>query len=800
MSEPADVRYDLPVSGMSCAACAVRLEKVLNRLPGVDAKVNFATEKARITATPGGAPAADILGAIRKAGFDVAPQVLELGIGGMSCAACAARIEKVVNRLPGVEGNVNFAAETARVRFTPGLTDPAVIVGAIAKAGFTATPIAGRDREAERARKEAEFRAELRLFWISALLSLPFLAQMIGMLGAGASGSMHHDEWLPRWAQLLLATPVQFWIGRRFYKGAWSSLLGGGANMDVLVALGTSVAYFFSLAVVLLDRHDLHVYFEASASIITLVLLGKLLEARARARTSAAVEALLRLQPPTARIERDGQIVELPVAQVVAGMVFVLRPGDSVPVDGEVLSGESSADEAMLTGESVPVAKAPGDKVFAATVNGAGVLRCRAVGVGAETLLAGIVRLVEQAQGGKPAVQRLADRIAAIFVPTVVAIAFATFFAWWWIGGELAPALVNGVAVLVIACPCALGLATPTAVMVGTGQGARAGILVRNAEALELAEKIRTLVVDKTGTLTEGRPAVLDVRVAPGASRADMLALAASLEETSHHPLAQAVVAAARGESLSWAAAEAVQAVGGKGVIGRVDGREVAVGSPDFLAERGAALPAEVLDPLLAAALTPVGVAVDGRALGALGIADPLRATSKAAVARLQAMGVRVVMLTGDHPAAAARIAAEAGITDFRAQVLPGDKAAAVEALRGDGLVGMVGDGINDAPALAAADVSFAIGAGSDVAIEAADLTLVRNDLNSVADAISLSRATLGKIRQNLFFAFIYNVLGIPAAALGLLNPVIAGAAMAMSSVSVVSNSLLLRRWRAGRN
>ncbi|WP_374243566.1 heavy metal translocating P-type ATPase [Zoogloea sp.] len=800
MSEPAEGRFDLPVSGMSCAACAVRLEKVLNRLPGVDAKVNFATEKVRITAAPDGAPAADILGAIRKAGFDVAPQVLELGIGGMSCAACAARIEKVVNRLPGVEGNVNFAAETARVRFTPGLADPAAIVGAIARAGFTATPIAGRDREAERARKAAEFRAELRLFWISALLSLPFLAQMIGMLGAGASGSLHHDEWLPRWAQLLLATPVQFWIGRRFYKGAWSSLLGGGANMDVLVALGTSVAYFFSLAVVLLGRHDLHVYFEASASIITLVLLGKLLEARARARTSAAVEALLRLQPPTARIERDGQIVELPVAQVVAGMVFVLRPGDAVPVDGEVLSGESSADEAMLTGESVPVAKAPGDKVFAATVNGAGVLRCRAVGVGAETLLAGIVRLVEQAQGGKPAVQRLADRIAAVFVPTVVAIAFATFFAWWWIGGELAPALVNGVAVLVIACPCALGLATPTAVMVGTGQGARAGILVRNAEALELAEKIKTLVVDKTGTLTEGRPAVLDVRVAPGARRADMLALAASLEETSHHPLAQAVVAAARADGLAWTPAGAVQAVGGKGVTGRVDGREVAVGSPDFLAERGAALPAEVLDPLLAAALTPVGVAVDGVAPGALGVADPLRATSKAAVARLAAMGVRVVMLTGDHPAAAARIAAEAGIAEFRAQVLPGDKAAAVEALRRDGRVGMVGDGINDAPALAAADVSFAIGAGSDVAIEAADLTLVRNDLDSVADAISLSRATLGKIRQNLFFAFVYNVLGIPAAALGLLNPVIAGAAMAMSSVSVVSNSLLLRRWRAGRN
>ena len=787
-------RYDLPVTGMSCAACAVRLEKVLNRLPGVSAQVNFATGKARLSAGPEAADGDAVLAAIRKAGFDVAPQVLELGIGGMSCAACAARIEKVVGRLPGVEGSVNFAAETARVRYMPGLADPAAILAAIGKAGFTAMPIAGRDREAERARKDAEFRAELRLFWISALLSLPFLAQMAGMLGAGFGG--HHDDWLPRWLQCLLATPVQFWIGRRFYKGAWSSLLGGGANMDVLVALGTSVAYFFSLFVVLAGRHDLHVYFEASASIITLVLLGKLLEARARARTSVAIEALLRLQPPTAWIERDGQLVELPVAQVVAGMTFVLRPGDAVPVDGEVLAGTSSADEAMLTGESVPVPKVPGDKVFAATVNGDGVLHCRASGVGADTLLAGIVRLVEQAQGGKPAVQRLADRIAAVFVPTVVAIALATFGLWWWLGGELAPALVNGVAVLVIACPCALGLATPTAVMVGTGQGARAGILVKNAEALELAEKIKVLVVDKTGTLTEGRPSLIDLRCADGVARGEVLQLAASLEQSSHHPLARAVLDAARAEGVAPLAAASAQAVGGKGVTGQVDGRAVQLGSPEFIAAQGVAMPPALLEPLLAAALTPVAVAADGRLLGVMGLADPLRAGARAAVARLQALGLRVVMLTGDHPAAAARIAAEAGISEFRAQVLPGDKAAAVEALRAEGRVGMVGDGINDAPALAAADVSFAIGAGSDVAIEAADLTLVRSDLNGVADAISLSRATLGKIRQNLFFAFIYNIIGIPAAALGLLNPVIAGAAMAMSSVSVVSNSLLLRRWR----
>ncbi len=441
-----DVRYDFSVSGMTCAACAARLEKVLNRLPGVEATVNFGTGKARLMALPDAPPAADMVAAIRKAGFDVPPGALDLTLAGMSCAACAARIEKVLNRLPSVEASVNFAAETARVRYTPGVVEPAAIVAAVAKAGFTATPVAVRDREADKARKASEAAAELRLFWLSAGLSLPFLIQMVGMLGADTA-SGHHADLLPRWLQCLLATPVQFWIGRRFYSGAWSSLRGGGANMDVLVALGTSVAYFFSLAVVVLGRHDLHVYFEASASIITLVLLGKLLEARARARTSAAIEALLRLQPPTAWVEQGGQLVEVPVEQVVVGTLFVLRPGDAVPVDGDVLEGESSADEAMLTGESIPVVKAPGDQVFAATVNGDGVLRCRATGVGTETLLAGIVRLVEQAQGGKPAVQRLADRVAAIFVPAVVGIALVTFLGWWLFGGELAPASTTSGAV-----------------------------------------------------------------------------------------------------------------------------------------------------------------------------------------------------------------------------------------------------------------------------------------------------------------------------------------------------------------
>ncbi|MBL8503070.1 MAG: copper-translocating P-type ATPase [Rhodocyclaceae bacterium] len=729
----------------------------------------------------------------------VTRQTVDLPIEGMTCAACAARIERQLNKLPGVSAAVNFASERAHVEFDAAAANEARLVDTIVKAGFTVPQVDPavtlmEARAAEKARKEAAYRAELKRFWISVALTLPLVAQM------GAMVTGEHEDWLPRWLQLLLATPVQFWIGWRFYVGAFNALRGGAGNMDVLVALGTSMAWLFSAVVTAADLHHQHVYFEASAVVITLVLMGKLLEARAKAKTSAAIEALIRLQPQTARVLRDGELVEVPVASLNPGDVFVVRPGESVPVDGEVAEGASSVNEAMLTGESLPVAKNPGDKVFAATVNGEGLIHCRATGVGSHTLLAGIIRMVEQAQGSKAPVQRLADRISAIFVPVVTVIAFLAFAGWWFFAGDFTSGLVNAVAVLVIACPCALGLATPTAIMVGTGRGAASGILVKNAEALELAKNVEVLAVDKTGTLTQGKPEVTDVVPPSGLVEADLLRIAASLEQGTTHPLAEAIVARARGQGIELMPPEGLRAVPGKGLTAMLDGVDYSLGSPAFLAERGVAVPEALLAPLAGAGKSVVAVSRGPTFLGLVGVADRLRPTSRAAVARLKAQGVEVVMLTGDNAATAAAIAREAGIARFEAEVLPQDKAAAIAKLKAGGRrVGMVGDGINDAPALAAADVSFAIGGGSDVALEAADVTLMRNDLLSAADAIDLSRATLAKIRQNLFFAFIYNVLGIPLAALGLLNPVIAGAAMAMSSVSVVSNSLLLRRWKPQR-
>lgn len=723
---------------------------------------------------------------------DISPESIELSISGMTCAACAARIEKVLNRVEGVDATVNLATEKAHVRYTPGVISVDRLINAVRKAGYDAQEVVAANHAEEKARRVEAYHKELRLFWISVAFTAPLVFQMVLMI------SGVHVEILPRWLQWLLATPVQFWIGKRFYIGAWHALRGGGANMDVLIALGTSMAYLFSAVVTVLGLHDQHVYFEASAAIITLVMMGKLLEMQAKGKTSSAIEELIKLQPKTARVERDGQIIEVPVDSINLGDVFIVRPGESMPVDGEVIEGHSSVVESMLTGESLPVTKEAGSKVFAATMNQQGLLKCSATGVGSHTVLAGIIHLVEEAQGSKAPIQRLADVISGIFVPVVVAISMITLGLWWWISGDFTVALINAVAVLVIACPCALGLATPTAIMVGTGLGARAGVLVKNAAALERAEKIQTLIVDKTGTLTEGKPVVTDIVLCSEVPESELLRIAMTVEQGSGHPLAVAIVEKAKQAGVQPGAVSHFAAVTGKGIFAEVDGKTIWLGSPSYLSEQGVTLDMAAVTHLQSQGKTVIGVASGEQVLGYMGIADKLRDSSVQAVARLHQMGIAVVMLTGDNRATAQIIAAQAGIHDYVAEVLPQYKAAEVQKVRASGrVVGMVGDGINDAPALAAADVSFAIGAGSDVAIEAADVTLMRSDLLGVVDAIQLSRATLSKIRQNLFFAFIYNVLGIPLAAFGMLNPVIAGAAMALSSVSVVSNSLLLKRWRS---
>ncbi|MXS83031.1 heavy metal translocating P-type ATPase [Nitrosomonas oligotropha] len=786
---------ELPIEGMTCAACAARIEKNLNKLPGVEAAVNFANEKAQVNYDENQANAEVLIKAIEKAGFHIAPRTIQLQLHKMTCAACAGHIEKALNQLPGVTATVNVATETARVSFIPGMMTTDRLIEAVVNAGYDATEISESSHAEEKARRLAAYQAELRLFWIAAALTLPLVLQM------GAMFTGHDMDMLPRWLQWLLATPVQFWIGRRFYTGAWHSLRGGGANMDVLVALGTSMAYFFSAAVTAFAL-DQHVYFEASAAIITLVLLGKLMEARAKGKTSAAIEALIRLQPKTARIERNGEILEVPASSLQVNDIFIVRPGENLPVDGVVVEGTSSVNESMLTGESLPVSKQAGAKVFAATLNQQGLLKCRATSVGAHTQLAAIIHLVEEAQGSKAPIQRMADTISGIFVPVVVIISILTLGITWWLTNEFVTALINAVAVLVIACPCALGLATPTAIMVGTGRGAQSGVLVKNAAALEHAEKIQTLIVDKTGTLTEGQPEVTDIVPAGSWHAQDLLHIAASLEQGSEHPLARAVLDRAQKQQLSLHAIEDFSAITGSGITARINGTQYLLGSPKFLMQHDVAVDEQQITALQAEGKTVIGVASTAgdvpQLLGYLAIADRLRDTSIKAIKQLQSMGIEVIMLTGDNAVTAAAIAKRTGITQYRAEVLPQDKAAEVLKMKSSGkFTAMVGDGINDAPALAAADVSFAIGAGSDVAIEAADITLIRNDLMSVADAISLSRATLKKIRQNLFFAFVYNILGIPLAAMGMLNPVIAGAAMAMSSVSVVSNSLLLKRWQA---
>ena len=734
---------------------------------------------------------------------------VRLDIGGMTCAACATRVERALGKVPGVAtASVNVATEQATVQ-GPGVLSPDDLIAAVEKAGYTAAPTLDESSEATVVEARPTVSREARHVIFAALLSLPLVLPMLGL----AFGREWH---LPGWLQFVLATPVQFWLGARFYVGAGKSLRAGAGNMDVLVALGTSAAYGLSvhhlLAADRLSEHGtaVHLYFEASAVVIALVLLGKWLEARAKRQTTEAIRALQALRPATARVRRHGVEAEVPVRALRLGDEVVVLPGERIPVDGTILEGRSHADESLLTGESLPVAKGEGDTVTGGAVNAEGRLVVRTTALGAETTLARIIRLVQDAQARKAPIQRVVDRVSAVFVPVVVAIAFATWLGWGLLGGDWSVATVNAVAVLVISCPCALGLATPTAIMAGTGVAARAGILIKDAEALEAAHRVRTVAFDKTGTLTEGRPALVALRATHDGADGEneLLQLAAAVESGSTHPLAHAVVEAARARSLPASAVSDVQVLPGRGVQARVGGQEVIVGNERLLRELQSDLAA--FEPW-AAQQAGQGRSVSWvatarpdeppRVLGLLAFGDSPRASAADAIAALRSSGVRSVLLSGDHRNAARAVAAQVGLeeTDVVAEVLPGDKAGVVESLRAEGtVVAMVGDGVNDAPALAAADVGFAMGSGTDVAMHAAGVTLMRPDPRLVAAAIDVSRRTTRKIHQNLFWAFVYNVVGIPLAAAGLLNPVIAGAAMAFSSVSVVSNTLLLRRWKPG--
>ncbi|HLY96792.1 MAG: heavy metal translocating P-type ATPase [Sideroxydans sp.] len=713
----------------------------------------------------------------------------DLQIVGMRCASCSSRLEKALNQIPDVRAVVNLATEKASVTFDPKVIGVDALIKAVRDTGFDAH--VARDFAAEKADRLKSYEKEKLRFYIALGLITPMVLEMLLML-------VDVHLMIPTWMQWLLATPVQFWIGARFYRGAWASLRHGSGNMDLLVALGTSAAYFLSCAIVYFDIHQ-PVYFEASAVLITLVLMGKLLEMRAKAKASDAIEKLIQLQPKVAHVERDGQVLDVPAGSLRPDDIFIVRPGEHVPVDGVVLEGLSMLDESMLTGESIPQTKQAKDKVYAATLNHQGVIKCRATAVGSHTQLAAVVRLVEQAQGSKAPIQRLADRVSGIFVPIVLVLAVITFLVWLVVEHDFSYALITAVSVLVIACPCALGLATPITIVVASGLAAREGILVKDAAALERAHKLSVLVLDKTGTLTEGKPALTDLRPSMASSADELLRIAVSLAQHSTHPLSAAIKTYADKDGIQPLPTVDFHESPGSGLRANLEGSSCLLGSPSFITQQGVALDEASTLVLQEQGKTVVAVAREQTLLGYIAIADRIRPSSRVAVARLREMGIRVVMLSGDNQATAQAIAEQAGIDEFIADVSPQDKARYVTSLKNPKtLVGMVGDGINDAPALAAADVSFAMKSGSDIAIEAADLTLMRNDLNSVADAIDLSHVTLSKIRQNLFFAFAYNVLGIPLAGLGLLNPMIAGGAMAMSSVSVVSNALLLKQWRPG--
>ncbi len=781
---------------MTCAACSTRLEKVLNKLPGVqDARVSLATESASVDLAAGDIQVDAVVTAIAKAGFSVPTELIDLQIGGMTCASCSSRLEKVLSNLPGVElASVNLATERAAVTVHSGAVTLDDLIAAVSRAGYSATPAAtsAEQRAQAEAKARRQNRREQNRLIISALLSLPLAIPMLLMpFGVDAA--------LSPWLQFLLATPVQFWSGRNFYIGAFKSLRGGAGNMDLLVVMGTSAAWGLSSWVVVTGGAGGHLYFEASAMVITLVLFGKWMEGRAKRSAASAIRALMDLRPEFARIELDGKMVEVPVESVLRDAIVLVRPGERLPVDGVILEGNSQLDESMLTGESMPVAKGVGDEVTGASVNGSGMLRIRATNVGTESTLARIIRMVENAQASKAPVQKLVDRISAVFVPVVVVIALFTFLIWWLFAGDLQSAFVSAVSVLVIACPCALGLATPTAIMVGTGVAARQGILIKDAQALELAHHTDTVVFDKTGTLTQGIP-TLEQLVAADGDVSGLLQLVASAQQGSEHPLARAVLEQAASKQIELLPVQEFSSLPGMGLSALVDGRRLIIGNSRLMRDQDIDLGAmsEQVDAIEGQGHTVMWVAEIGAGSGPMGyisITDPIKDGVAEMVRGLAASGIRSVMLSGDNRHAAQAVADSIGIDQVIAEVLPDAKADEIQKLRGQGArVTMVGDGINDAPALAAADVGTAMGTGTDVAMHTAGITLMRGDPGLVVNALSISRATYNKIRQNLFWALIYNVIAIPMAAFGLLSPVIAGAAMAMSSVSVVSNSLLLRR------
>jgi Cu+-exporting ATPase len=784
----------LPVTGMTCANCALTIERSLGKTQGVkEARVNLASEKAVISYDPSLVRGEGLVGSIRDAGYDVATGTIDLPITGMSCANCVQNVERALRKVDGVlRADVNLASERATVEYLPSVVTLEGLKKAIEDAGYGVIIVEGevQAEDVEARAREEEIRRQRHLLIVGLLFTIPTFVLSMGI----DLGLVPHFQW-SKYVLLALATPVQFYVGRQFYRGTWKSLKQRSAGMDTLIAMGSSAAYFYSLAATFLISG--HVYYETAAMIITLIILGKYLEARAKGRTSEAMKRLLGLRPKTARVIRDGQERDVPVEEVLVGDLVVVRPGEKIPVDGTVVDGRSSVDESMITGESLPVAKEVGDEVIGATINKAGSFKFSATKVGKDTVLAQIVRLVEQAQGSKAPVQRLADKVAGVFVPAVIGAAVLTFLAWFVIGGAgLERSLINMVAVLVIACPCAMGLATPTAVMVGTGKGAEQGILIKSGESLERAGTLDTVVLDKTGTITEGQPRVTDVVALGSLPEDEVLRLAASAEKGSEHPLGEAIVEAAEARGLLLDEAQDFEAVAGQGIVASLSGKKVLLGNQTLMENHALDLgPAEEeMARLQGEGKSTMLLALHGTLQGLIAVADTVKEGSVEAVARLRDMGLQVVLLSGDNQRTARAIADQVGIDRVLAEVLPEDKAQEVKKLQDEGhVVAMVGDGINDAPALAQADIGMAIGTGTDVAMEVGDVVLMRGDLRSVPQAIQLSRKTMGTIKGNLFWAFAYNTAGIPIAALGVLVPWMAAAAMAFSSVFVVSNSLRLR-------